>query len=49
MDKVFVGVSWKGNPAFGLTFKWKDREQLEVRVVLFGLDLFGLQIIKSKE
>jgi hypothetical protein len=49
MDKIFLGVSWKGNPAFGLTVKWDDKKHLEVRIILFGLDLFGLQITRSKE
>jgi hypothetical protein len=43
MDKVFVGISWKGNPAFGLNAMWNDGVLAEVRVMLFGLDLFGIQ------
>lgn len=43
MDKVFVGISWKGEPAFGFNAVWKDGTMVEARVVLFGLDLFGFQ------
>ena len=43
MDKVFVGVSWKGSPAFGFTAVWQDAKLAEIKVVLFGLELFGIQ------
>lgn len=48
MDKIFVGISWKGSPAFGFTLTWVNKDQMQVTLNLFGLDLFGFQFIKSK-
>jgi hypothetical protein len=48
VDKIFVGISWKGSPAFGFTATWIDLNQMQVTLNLFGLDLFGFQFKKSK-
>ena len=49
MDKIFVGISWKGSPAFGFIATWVDTNQMQITLTLFGLELFGFQFKKSRE
>ncbi len=49
MDKLFLGISWRGNPTLGVTLCYQGNSMVELRVVFFGLDLFGLQFKRTRE
>ncbi len=49
MNKLFLGISWRGNPTLGITLCYQDGVMVELRVILLGLDCLGIQFKRSKE
>ena len=49
MEKIFLGISFKGNPWLGINLCWNDGEFARVELSFLGFDLFGISFKRSKE
>jgi hypothetical protein len=49
MEKVFLGISGKGNPLLGISATWELWSVIDITVVLFGFELLGIQFKRAVE
>ncbi|MCJ7828542.1 MAG: hypothetical protein MUP81_02245 [Dehalococcoidia bacterium] len=48
-DKIFLGISYRGNPLLGVTVIKVNGSTASLTVVIGGIELFGIQVKKTQE